>query len=132
MTSKDKHSKMENLTYTKIKMKNYLKSSEINLNEAINIFKFRTRMADFGENFRAGYDGVLCPLCIENFDDQSHAFKCRVIKNEIEIKGDINEIYGEKISKETAKTATKILKIRKELLENLDKWIVDRGESRTS
>ena len=97
---------MENLTYTKLKMQNYLKSSEFNMNESLNIFKYRTRMADFGENFRAGYDRVLCPLCLGHLDNQSQSFQCIAINNEIKIQGNINELYGENIPKKIGKTAT--------------------------
>ena len=115
---KESHSKMKNLNYDKLEVQKYLRNSQLSVENKRDLFAYRTRMADFGENFMAGYDGVLCPLCIENFDNQSHAFQCRVIRNEIEINGDINEKYGEKITKETAKIVTEILKIRKKLLEN--------------
>ena len=114
---KDGHSKMENIHYTEIKMQDYMKSENLKLNEALNIFKIRTRMAKFGENFRAGADFILCPLCSEDLDNLKHSFQCKIIRREIEIQGDLSDIYSENVSKETAQIVTKIINTRKKLLE---------------
>ena len=49
---KEQHRKMDNLTYTEIKMQNYLKDNEIPVNDARNLYRFRTRVARFKENLR--------------------------------------------------------------------------------
>ena len=108
---------MENLNYSKLKIQDYLKSKTLNLNEILNLFKCRSRMAEFGENYRAGFDIVLCPLCLDGRDDLAHSFQYNIIKQEIDIKGDISKIYGKRIPKDTAETITKILKIRTKILE---------------
>ena len=59
-------SKMKNLSYTQIKMQTYMKSDNISMKEALNLFMFRTRMAEFGENYRSGMDITLCPRLISN------------------------------------------------------------------
>ena len=87
------------------------------MQEALTLFKFRTRMADFGENFQAGTTEVLCPLCSKELDNQSHSFQCKYILDEIIVKGNLKEIYSGNISGETAKTATRIVNIRKKLLQ---------------
>ena len=111
---------MDNLDYTEIKMQDYLKSENIKIQDALNLFKFRTRMAEFGQNFRAGADEVWCPLCSEKLDDQSHSFQCKIIIKEIELKGNLSEIYSGDISQATAQTATKIINIRKKLIQKED------------
>lgn len=116
---KSKHSKMENLQYSKLKIQKYLKSENLKLNQILNLFKCRTRMAEFGENYRAGFDIVLCPLCLEDRDNLSHSFECSVIKQEIDIKGDPTKIYDETIPKEVAQTITKILKFRTKFIEKM-------------
>ena len=62
ITKKDDNSKMDNLKYTELKQQEYTKSPNLRLEENLNIFKFRTCMAEFGENFRAGADYVFCLL----------------------------------------------------------------------
>ena len=114
---KKEHSKMENTKYYDIKMQDYMKSETIKMKEAINLFKFRTRMAEFGENFRAGTSQIPCPFCKEDWDSQSHSFQCETIKKEVEIKVELNEIFISKISNAAALTITKILQERKKLLE---------------
>ena len=58
VSKKEGHSKISNINYEEIKMKDYLKSESIRLQKALNLFKCRTRMKDFGENFRAGANEV--------------------------------------------------------------------------
>ena len=57
------NSKMRNLTYSELKIQDYLLLKAINISEAKSLFKFRLRMAPFGENFRGGQKKVLFPLC---------------------------------------------------------------------
>ena len=40
---KSKHSKMENLDYIDLNLQNYLKSKDITVQEAKNLYRFRTR-----------------------------------------------------------------------------------------
>ena len=47
-----KHSKMENLDYTELKLQNYLCNDEITVQEAKNLFKYRTRAAKFQSNMK--------------------------------------------------------------------------------
>ena len=117
---KDGHSKMTNFNYSEIKMQDYMKSRTIKLKDALNIFQFRTCMAKFGENYRAGADFILCPLCLEDLDNQQHSFKCKILIKEIEIKGEILNNYSDNVLKETTETITKIVNLRKKLLDKND------------
>ena len=49
---KGKHSKMQNLVYVELKMQSYFKTKGITKEIAQSIFKWRVRMAPFGQNFR--------------------------------------------------------------------------------
>ena len=49
---KSKHSKMENLDYLELKMKNYFSEGQITVQEARNLFRFRRRVANFQENMK--------------------------------------------------------------------------------
>ena len=48
-----------------------------------------THMAEFGENYRAGYDAFLCPLCLEHLDNQQNSLKCKSIQDELEFKKNV-------------------------------------------
>ena len=74
----DGKSKFENLFYTELKMSSYLKDENISFTEAQQVFKFRTRMANFGENFRV-QGGATVPK------------SCRFTKMEHSVLSDKNE-----------------------------------------
>ena len=75
-------------------------------------------MADFGENFRGGPSQILCPLCQEDWDNQGHSFQCKVIRKQIDIREEINEVYSSEISQEAAQTISKIIEARNKILNN--------------
>ena len=114
----DKHSKMKNLNYSSITMQNYFKRRDLDVEQKKTIFKFRTRMSEFGDNFRGGREQVLCPLCDTHVDKQELSYECKVIQKEIDIKGSYQEIYSDNININTVKTLQKILETRKRIKEN--------------
>ena len=114
----DKHSKMKNLNYSSITMQNYFKRRDLNVEQKKTIFKFRTRMSEFGDNFRGGRDQVPCPLCDTHVDKQELSYQCKVIQKEIDIAGSYEEIYSDNMNIDTVKTLQKILETRKRLKEN--------------
>ena len=114
LSKKEGHSKMEKLTYRDLNIQPYFLSEDIGINQKRSVFKYRVRMERFGENFRGRQSQVICPLCKLHLDNQEMGFQCPEIKKEIEINGSIDEIYIGEIKKETIKTMTKILEIRKE------------------
>ena len=109
---KQKHSKMDNLEYEELKMQNYLKDGIISVKEAQNLFKYRTKVARFKENFKNNYVEMGCPMCLGQPDTQAHCVQCPIIKENINIKGDYSEIFSEEISKEIAKTLLEITNFR--------------------
>ena len=50
----ERKSKTINLRYSDLKMQDYLLLNNMNKKEEIILFKFRTKMAPFSENFKAG------------------------------------------------------------------------------
>ena len=69
------HSKMENLFYTDLNTQDYLLSDETTTQQKGNLFLFRTRMADFIDNFRGGNEPLPCRICGMHLDSQSHSVK---------------------------------------------------------
>ena len=112
-----KHSKMENLQYSELAIQNYFLQPGINIDEIRSIFKYRTRMAPFGENFRAGRESVTCPLCSTHVDSQVMSFMCPAIRKNINIDCDIQDLYTDTMNMKTASTVSHILKLRREILE---------------
>ena len=111
------HSKMKNLNYDKLEMQDYLSCKHINISEKKTIFRYRTRMENFGENFRGGKTTAPCPLCHLHTDQQDISFQCTEIKKYIDVKGNISDIYKDTIDYEAMRTAIEISKYRKTRLQ---------------
>ena len=94
-------------------MQKYLKDPKITVNEAKNIFKFRTRTAHFKDNMKSFYKENICPMCSEHPDTQSHSFECKVTKMSINIECSYEEIFKKTISPTLAKTLMQITNLRK-------------------
>ena len=112
MKMKTRHSKLKDLEYTELQMQPYLKSKVLTVEEARITFWFRTRMAQFSENYRNNVDIHLCPLCKKHIDTQKLAFKCPVVLENINISGRYDEIFGENISKQLALNLKSIVNLR--------------------
>ena len=117
-----KHSKMTNLKYNQLSMQHYFKSKIISKFESQKLFKFRTNMEDFKENFKNGNENLVCLVCEENdkVDSQSHFLNCSVINTEIHetIDANIEDIYSqeEQKIKNIIKILIKSSKLRNQLL----------------
>ena len=117
LKSKQKHSKLENLWYSKLEMQKYLELNNMNNNEAQVMFKYRTRMAKYGENFRGNKSSVMCPLCHTHLDDQKIAFEnCQVLKENIRISENYNLIFNTSVPSEVVKIIMKIEQLREQYL----------------
>ena len=88
----------------------------ITVKEAKNIFKYRTRVANFKDNFKNNHDGGMeCPLCLEQPDSQAHSVLCPVIKANIDVRGEYSEIFTHEISKEISQTLLNITLFRESM-----------------
>ena len=115
---KFKHSKMENLVFTSLEIQNYLSSEEITLAQKRNIFLFRTRMADYGENYGGGSSQLTipCKICLLHSDCQAHSVTCHETLKGVTKKGNYKEIFTNKISTDTAIMLHEITEARKNKL----------------
>ena len=110
-------SKTKTLNYQSLKMQQYLQLKTLTKREAIVLFKFRTRMAPFGENFRSGQVVKICPLCSSHVDSQEESFNCLTLKRFFSIEGNYKNIFSSNIPHELIKTLYKIYSYRKEYQE---------------
>ena len=112
MNKKISHTKMDDCFYTELKMQTYLKSSKFSAVESQLIYSFRTRMANFQENFPGNSGHNPCPLCLVHLDSQALCLQCPMVKSEIDIKGKMDDIFTEDIPMEIVNTLTKVMKLR--------------------
>ena len=102
----ERKSKTINLKYSNLKMQEYLLLNNMNKNEAIILFKFRTRMAPFGENYKA--------YCFSHIDSKEESFKCSTLNKMIDIRGKYEDFFLGNFSEALIKTLYHIYKYRKE------------------
>ena len=112
------HSKMDELSYSELKPQKYLTMENASIEHVRNIFRHRVRMSKFGENYRGNSDHVMCPLCGKHFDSQTLSFQCEFYRGKIDIKCNMTDIYSDNVTLDTAKTITKMMKLREEELRN--------------
>ena len=105
---------MEKLRYTDLKLQDYLKDGKLKAEEMKTLFKYRTRMENFGENFRGGEEYTVCPLCKLHLDNQEMSLQCPEIIKHVNVKGNLSDIYKHKISYDIVRTLTEISEYRKE------------------
>ena len=113
LISKANHSKMANLEYNNMEMQSYFLREDVKIEQKRIIFKYRTRMAEFGENFRAGRHTVICPFCFSQLDSQDLGAMCPIIQTKMKIIEDISDVYSEHISQGTIETLEKLSEYRK-------------------
>ena len=107
---------MENLEYVELKLQNYLKDDGISVREAQNLYRFRTRVAKFKENFKNSYASIACPLCLVLPDTQAHCVQCPVVKDTVRVQGAYRDIFSEDIPSNISKTLLEISELRENLL----------------
>ena len=73
-------------------------------------------MADFSENFKNGNITQPCRMCYLFRDSQLHAVNCYETMKHVSNKGNIDEVYTNNISRETAIMITQIAQARKNKL----------------
>ena len=94
----ERKSKTINIRYSDLKMQDYLLLNNMNKKEAIILFKFRTKMAPFSENFKAGGFSSTCPFCFSHIDSQEESFNCSVLNKMMQIRGNYVEISLKEIA----------------------------------
>ena len=112
---KQRHSKVNELKHTSIKMQPYLLPNELNASkeEIQLIFKMRCRVTHVKTNLKGLYDTYECGVCLKEDETQEHIYKCTEILKLKEINDDKMPEY-EKIMVGTTKEQIEIAKIFKE------------------
>ena len=118
---KKSHSKV--VKHAKLEIKRYLKANKMKINqdEAITIFKMRSRISNVKVNFRGKYESFQCDVCEEEDENQEHLMKCKEInknKNNSEKIPNYEKLFESNVEnlKEIAKFFMENLEIRDKLI----------------
>ena len=109
---KFRHTKMDNLVFTELKSQDYLVSEKFSVEQKRIIFLFRTRMADYSENYRGQGPQKPCQICKFHVDSQNHSVNCAATMQNVRTKGNYEEIFSSNISIETAMMLQQIVEYR--------------------
>ena len=107
---------MKQLCYSRLKIQDYLKCDKLDTWEAKAVFNYRTRMAKYRDNYKGQRGQAPCPLCNLHLDVQNLCFQCPSVRENVKLKGSYDQIFGNRISKELAKTVLQISKYRERYL----------------
>ena len=91
---KNSHSKMRNVKYKEFKIQPYFLRADLSNESIKTLFKWRTKMSKFSNNYRGGRPVALCPLCRNHDDLQEDSFKCYEIRQKITINHDYEDIFN--------------------------------------
>ena len=90
---REKHSKSENLMLSD-RMKGYLKTQKISVEEKKLLFAMKTRQVNVKTNYRNDFSDMLCRLCAkpEELESELHLMCCEKLVNENNIKEELSGI----------------------------------------
>ena len=109
LRKKSIHSKLDNIEYTELKMQKYLSSGLVSASQGKILLKFRSRMANYDNNF--GSSESACKLCQNHPDSQEYIYKCEFNQNNVEVRGEYEDIFKNEITIETISVLENIYKI---------------------
>ena len=95
---KESHSKVMNIIHERLEIQGYLKPNKLKMKmeEAQEIFRMRSRVADVKTNFKAKYESFECEVCKKEEETQKHVIECTEInkgKQENETLPDYEELF---------------------------------------
>ena len=95
---KESHSKVMNIIHERLEIQGYLKPNKLKMKmeEAQEIFRMRSRVADVKTNFKAKYESFECDVCKKEEETQKHVIECTEInkgKQENETLPDYEELF---------------------------------------
>ena len=102
LTKKEPHSKMKGLFYSEVKIQSYLSENTLTADQSRTVFSYRTRMAQYGENYQNNNGHTMCPLCLTHLDSQAFSFSCPMIVKNVPLTGKYTNIFSDNIDSDLA------------------------------
>ena len=110
-----------------MKLQDYLISEKMTVKQKRNIFLFRVRMADYGENYPSrSILPIPCLMCHLHRDCQAHSVSCQETMKNVRTRGNYNEIFSNSISENTAIMIEEIIETRNKQAEL--SWREEQGK----
>ena len=113
---KRKHTKLENLEYAELKVQGYLHNQNISVTQAKILLKFRTRMANYSNNYKGSNSSQKCKLCQNHEDNQQDIYICDFNQKNIKLGGKYTDLFKSDIDLSTIRTLEAVYKLREKKL----------------
>jgi hypothetical protein len=110
------HSKLDNLKYDELKVQAYLKNRDISVKQAHILLKFRTRMADYANNYQGTNMEQQCRLCQNHPDNQEDIVKCDFNTKNIKLCGSYVDLFKSDVDITVIKSLEALYKLRENKL----------------
>ena len=117
---------MSMLNYSELKIQGYLFCQDITVNQAKVLLKFRTRMVNYGNNYKGTNKQNECLMCQNHPDSQESIFDCKYNQNNVKLRGTYEDIFTREIKIEVIETIEQIYKHRERKLKF---YMMDDAES---
>ena len=109
---KRKHSKLEHLEYDELKVQGYLKNQDVSVTQAQILLKFRTRMANYSNNYKGSNSDQKCTLCQNHGDNQHDIYICDFNQKNVKLSGKYNDLFKGDIDISVIKSLEAVYKLR--------------------
>ena len=109
---------MSSLTYHRFEMQNYLKLDGSDSYGAQTLFRYRVRMASYGDNFKGSHSPIMCPLCGVHIDSQINSFeKWQEIQKKVKAHGKYQDIFSSNVTNKLVETLKQIDEVREQMMQ---------------
>ena len=96
------HKKVAHISHKKLELQDYLKPTNMSVDEPKFMFLARTRMLDIKANFKQKYENQDCIACKDEQETQEHFLKCNVLNDQNSVIQDIpvyEDLFGDILDK---------------------------------
>ena len=113
---KRKHSKLQLLEYDQLKIQGYLKNKDISVTQAQTLIKFRTRMANYENNYKGTSTNQRCKLCQNHDDNQEEIYICDFNLQNLNLCGKYEDLFQTDVDISVIKSLEALYKLREDKL----------------
>ena len=113
---KEGHSKLECLEYDELKIQGYLRNKNISVTQAQILAKFRTRMANYANNYGGTNQDLPCRLCSKHLDNQDEIYNCDFNKKNVQLQGSYEDLFRSDVEVPVIKSLEALYKLRENRL----------------
>ena len=99
-----------------MKLQSYLRNKSISVTQAHILAKFRTRMANYANNYGGTNQDLPCRLCSNHSDKQEEIYTCEFNKQNVDLQGRYQDLFRSDVEVTVIKSLEALYKLRENKL----------------